>query len=715
MGPQQRLRAGRRARLTLLPLAAACMALVAQAQTSGTLPEVRVRASTEGETAKTPVIGYKARNATTATKTDTPLLETPQAVTVVPRDQMVDQGATNVQDALNYAAGVRSDAYGVDSRSDGVRIRGNFPEEYQDGLRSSFDWYTSRTRVEPYTLERIEVLRGPSSMLFGQSTTGGVLNTVSKLPQAERQGEVGIQFGSFGRKQIQADLTGPLTEDGQWLYRLVALGRNADTQVDYVRDDRSLLAPSLTWRPSAATSLTLQAVWQKDKSGSTSQFFPWEGVILPNPNGQIPSSRFIGEPGFDRYDSERRSFGWLFEHRFNDRWAVRQNVRYTENDVDYFSLYGNSFGDFFGITPGGGWADDPVNRRVIGRFVQAEENRVRIGVADQHVQADFRTGAFAHKLLAGLDFSDYRKEINAFYDSPAAFFGTAPSIDAYSPVYLGYTTPGPLAPQATSKVRQTGIYLQDQIRVDNWIVVAGLRHDSATNTLGTSEADSSATTKRLGVLYAAPNGVSPYLSYSESFLPQMPRTTALGETVPLVPLRGRQVEAGIKYEPVGGSTSFTAAAYELKEKNQVVDNVTSVSQTGETKVNGVELEFRGRVTTAFDVIANYTYTNVDEQIEDLPANQASVWGRYRFALGGYTGFSAGAGVRYFSSFQDGGAPEVPAVTLLDLMLAYDTGSWRYALNVNNATDKEYVSTCLRRGDCWYGARRTAIASVTYRY
>lgn len=669
------------------------------------LPEVRVEA--ERETATTPVHGYKARNAATATKTDTPLAETPQAVTVITRDQIVDQGATGVQDALNYAAGVRSNAYGLDSRSDNVRIRGALPDQYQDGLRRLFDWYTSTTRTDPFTLERIEVLRGPASMLFGQGTTGGVINMVSKRPQAARQGEIGVQPGSYGRKQVQADLTGPLTADGEWLYRLVAVGRDSDTQVDHVPDDRALFAPSLTWRPSAATSLTLQAQWQKDKSGSTSQFFPWEGVLLPNPNGPIPDDRFIGEPGFDRYDSEGRSIGWLFEHRFDDRWTVRHNLRYSRNDVDYFSLYGDSF-----VLPGG-WAADPVNRRVLGRFVDATRTRVKMLAADQHVQGDFTTGSVRHKLLAGIDLVRYTKDVSSFFDVPAYLGGTAPSIDVYDPVYAGYALPGPLQPNPQSGVRQGGVYLQDQLRIGNWIVVAGLRHDRATSTLqGTPDAETSATTRRLGILHAFPSGWSPYVSYSESFTPLAP-VSRFGGVIRLAPLRGKQWEAGVKYEPAGSRFAASAAAYTLEEKNQVLDDGLSVSQAGVTRTKGLELEWKGRITNAFDLVAHYNYTDVDPALEQLPEHQAALWGKYRFALGGRPGFSAGAGVRWMSAFQDGAAPTTPSVALLDLMFAYETAHWRYALNVQNATDKRYVSTCLSRGDCWFGARRNIVATATY--
>jgi iron complex outermembrane recepter protein len=689
--------------------AAALFATHALAQTAGSLPEVRVNANAENETATSPVTGYRAKNAATGLKTDTPLAETPQSVTVVTRDQIVDQGATTLQDALNYAAGVRSDAYGIDSRSDGTRIRGSFPDEYLDGLRRMFDWYTSNTRVDPYTLERIEVLRGPSSMLFGQGVTGGMVNMVSKRPQAERQGEIGIQLGSWGRKELHADFTGRLTADGQWLYRLVALGRVADTQVDFVNDDRAVLAPSLTWKPNGATSLTLQANWQKDKTGSTSQFFPWEGVLLPNPNGPIPMSRFIGEPGQDRYDSERLSLGWLFEHRFNDQWQVRQNVRFSRNDVDYFSLYGDSF------SARGGWAEDPVNKRLLGRFADATVTRATMVATDQNVQGDFSTGAARHKLLVGFDALRYTKDTKSFIDYPPVYGGTVPLFDVYNPVYGNYVY-GPLTDNPESGVRQAGLYIQDQVKLGPWIFVAGLRHDRANTTLeGAADEKSSATTKRLAVMHRFDSGITPYLSYSESFSP-VAGVNAAGAR--FKPLRGEQWEAGVKYEPEGGRYAFNAAVYDLKEKNQRIPDPTNPNnslQAGETKTNGVELEFKGRPTASLDLIANYTYTNIDDTLEALPEHNLQLWAKQRFSIAGRAGFSAGLGVRHLSAFHDGAAPTVPSVTLLDALLAYDTANWRYALNVSNLTDKKYVSTCLSRGDCWFGARRNVIASVTYRY
>ncbi|URI10225.1 TonB-dependent siderophore receptor [Aquincola tertiaricarbonis] len=682
----------------------------AWAQTPAATPEapvtqVLITGNADRQTATGPVKGYNARRSATATKTDTPLSETAQSVTVITRDQLVDQAATNLQDALNYAAGVRSDAYGLDSRSDGFRIRGGNADEYLDGLRKNFDYYTSNTRTDPYTLERIDVLRGPAAMLFGQGSTGGVVNMVSKRPQDVAQGEVGLQIGSFNRRQVQADLTGPLTADGQWLYRLVAVARDADTQVDHVRDDRGLLAPTLTWRPSNVTSLTLQGLVQNDKSGSTSQFFPWSGVVTANPNGKLPTSRFIGNPDWDRYDSQRRTLGWLFEHRFDNGWQLNQGLRYSRNTVDYRTTYGDSF------SVPGDWAADPTGKRLLGRYASASYTQTRLLTLDQNLQGRVNTGAVQHDLLVGLDYARYRKT------GTSGFAGSDPDqvplIDAYNPVYTPFTPPESFAIDPSTQ-RQLGVYLQDQIRFgEHWLITAGLRHDQARNhTDGQDDQDSSATTKRLGAMYNIAGGWSPYLSYSESFTP----VANIGNQR-FKPLRGKQWEAGVKHESADGRLIVNAAVYDLREKNQLVsDPSTNLSrQVGETKATGVELEVKAALRKDFDLVASYTYTNVDEPLEEVPHDQAAVWGKWRFMVAGQPGFSAGAGVRYKSSFHDGAAPTVPSVTLLDAMLAWENTHWRAALNISNLTDKTYVATCLGRGDCWFGARRNAVASLTYRW
>lgn len=674
-----------------------------------TLAPITVKA-VPSQTPTGPVDGYLATRALTATKTDTPLVETPQSITVVTSDQIADTGAQNVQEALNYAAGVRSDAYGTDSRSDNFRIRGSNPSVYLDGLRTNYNYYTSTTRTEPYTLERIEVLRGPSSMLYGQGSTAGVVNMVSKRPQAETQREVGISYGSYNRRQIEADLTGALNEDGTLMYRMVALARKSDTQVEYVPDDRFVFAPSITWQPSARTSFTLLGLWQNDESGSSSQFFPWEGVALPNPNGMLPTNRFIGDPDWDRYNSERRSIGWSFEHAFNDNWKVRQNARWSYNHVDYRSTYGDSF------SLPGGWKGDPVNKRLLGRIAYGEQKTVRMATADQHLEGRFNTGSVRHKMLFGFDLAYARDETTSGSARTNYTNGSGvPLIDAYNPVYTPFTKPN-LTAQPTMRQRDMGVYLQDELRWQNWIAVAGVRFDRSQNMVENRAEDftNRATTKRLGLMYAFENGFSPYVSYSESFTPVLDRDAG-GNA--FVPIRGKQIEAGLKYEAPGGNLMVNLAAYTLDEENRLVtdpNNVNESIQVGKTRNRGIDLEVKTAISRQLDVVANYSYINLDDQLENLPQHQASVWGKYKFA-GALNGVSAGAGVRWLGGFTDGDAPRTPSVTLVDAMVAYDTGDWRFALNANNLLDKTYVSTCLDRGDCWFGSRRSVVASASYRF
>jgi iron complex outermembrane receptor protein len=687
-------------RTLLATLIVNAVIVAAHAEQETQLAPVSVRE--DAETATSPVKGYVVKRSTSATKTDTPLLETPQSITVITADQILDQGAMNLQDALTYAAGVRSDAYGLDSRTDSARIRGSTPDEYLDGLRQGFNYYTSTSRTDPFMLERVEVLRGPSAMLYGQGSTAGVINMVSKRPQATAQGEVGVKLGSYDLKQLQLDVTGPLTENGEWLYRIVALGKDAGTQVDYVEDERTLLAPSLTWQPNDQLSLTLLARYQKDRTGSTSQFFPWSGTVKTAPNGRFHSNRFIGDTD-DRYDSDRTTAGWLLQYDLNENWTLRQNLRYTRNKVDYQSVYA----DFY--TPNAPFVD-PANRE-LARFAWASKPTVHMWTTDQHVEGLFKTGTLDHQILVGVDAA-------RFEQSGTQGGGDPLPIDAYNPQYTNVSFALEDADDQT--ISHVGTYIQDQIKIDkNWIVVAGLRHDKASNEVEdparSPTSHDSATSKRLGLVYAADIGLSPYISYSESFTPLAGFDAPQGGDR-YEPLRGKQLEVGIKYQPPGQNLLLNLAVYDLREKNQQTSGLIPgyYIQVEETRNKGAELEARGTFGN-FELITNYSYTDVDDMLEGLPENQASVWGKWNFSIAGLPGFSAGTGVRYMSSFNDGLAPTTPTQSLVDGMFAWENDHWRYAINANNLEDKTYYSTCLSRGDCWYGARRNIIGSATYRW
>lgn len=720
--PNPQISHARRATLaaTAMALGAAVPAYAQEkdesAETRKALPTITVTGDAV-ESATGPVTGFVARRGGTATKTDTPLIETPQAISVVTRDQMEAQSALTLRETTNYTAGVVSSYF--DSRVDSFKVRGGDAIQYLDGLQRSYGTYNT-TRADPYTLERVELLRGPSSVLYGQGGIGGVLNLVSKRPQAELQREVQVQLGSHNRKQVAADFTGPLDTEGKWLYRLVAVNRDSGTQVDHVPDDRILLAPSLTWRPSADTSLTLQALYQKDKSGSLIGFFPWQGTLLPSLYGQIPTSTFTGEPGFDRYDTRNTSLGYLFSHRFNDTWTFRQNLRSTESKVVYNTSYTSFTANRLTNRPA-----RPVfnaDQRTIERDLSATINGGKMLLLDNQAEAHFKTGAAEHTLLVGADFQ--RNETSQLTGR-----GRAGALDVYAPVYGNYTPPAFLTRQPAVVQKQAGIYVQDQVKYGRWVGLLGLRHDKATTDTEGRPAvavDDKATTKRAGLVYLADGGWAPYLSYAESFLP-------LGgadvNNTPFKPQRGKQWEAGVKWEPEGQRTSFMAAVYDLRDTNRKTTDPTNPLnsiQLGEVHVKGLELEYKGSIGRDWDWVASYAYTDarvsrsngtdLGKRISGVPKHTASAWLMRRFSIGGVPGFSVGGGVRYIGKSWDGmDANPVPSVALLDAMFAWDNGPLRLSLNVGNLTDKVQLTTCLARGDCFYGQRRTVTAAATYRF
>ncbi|GKT00149.1 TonB-dependent siderophore receptor [Acidovorax sp. SUPP3434] len=717
-----------------LPLAAALHTAIAllcglgasavQAQSAApvaetTLAPVTVKAGADQESPTAPVSGFVAKRALSATKTDTPLIETPQAISVVTRDQMEAQGALTLRQTTAYTAGMVSNYF--DSRVDNFTARGGSVTQYQDGLLRTYGTYNN-TKAEPYLLERVEFLRGPSSVLYGQGSVGGVLNLTSKRPQAEPLREVQVQMGNYARKQIAADMTGPLTQDGEWLYRLVAVGRDSDSQVDHVSDDRLILAPSLTWKPSAATSLTLQFTHQKDQSGSLIGFFPWQGTRLSSPYGQIPTSTFISEPGWDAFDTENNSWGYLFSHRLNDQWTVRQNLRRTVSEVDYRSIYTS-----FSANRATGRPARPVfnaDNRTLLRDASWQINSSRLLLADTQIEGKVQAGATEHTLLFGMDAQ--RNET-----SQSTWFQTISGIDAYAPVYGNFTAPSAsaLVRQPNVTQRQLGFYAQDQVRWGRWTATLGLRHDSAkTETVGRPAAavDDTAWTKRVGATYQADGGWAPYVGYSESFQP-LGGVDFFG--TPFKPQRGEQWEAGVKWQPQDRGISAYAAVYQLREKNRKTNdpsNPLNSLQLGEVKTKGFETEMTASLARNWDWTVGYAYTdavisrsNAGDQglpVASVPKHTASSWLMHRFAAEGRGGWTVGAGVRYTGSQWTGTtAITTPSALIADAMAAYDAGSWRLAFNVVNLADKVQITQCLARGDCFYGQRRTYTMTGTYRF
>ena len=668
-----------------------------------------VPSATAFESGTGPVQGYLAGQSTTGLKTDTPLREIAQSVSVVTADRMTDQGVTNVQEAIRYVPGVFADAYGTDSRGDYPRIRGQDPNIFLDGTRVVDTWRTSEWRQEPYMLERVEVFRGPS-VLYGDTSVAGLINLISKRPRADGFNEVGVLFDNFGRKQIQLDTTGKLTRDGEWLYRFVGVFRDGHMQTDFVPDDRILLAPSLTWRPTQNTSWTVQGFYQKDKSSSATAFLPHEGMLYPGPNGLIAITRFAGYPGFDEYRTETVAVGSIFEHHFNDAVKFTQNLRYAHNNGVYRSGYANSFSADPFLDP---------ERRTVSRILYNTEMKRDTLTMDNNLQFKFYTGPIHHKVLAGVDFREiHERSRTGGAEDPTPF-------DLYAPVYTTTVAPE-LFDNPRLRQNQLGLYAQDQIRLGPWLATLGIRQDFVGSyAVGSPDEDTRATTGRASLMYETPFGFNPYVTYATSFNPVFGANVCFG---PCKAQRGEIYEVGFKYNPFP-STSINGAIFDTVERNRLASGNDPLNpflsvQTGQVRIRGAELEVITKVTPDLNLIAAYSYIdarveagdNVGNRVETVPDHQASLWGTYRLSALGLREVTLGSGVRYVGASWDGAdILRTPDYTLFDAMIRYETGPWRLQVNATNLADKRHMATCLARGDCFPGMGRTVLGSATYRF
>lgn len=651
----------------------------------------------------------------TATKTATSLKEIPQSISVVTSRHMQDRGVHGVEEAVWFTAGAQGGAYGSDSRSDWLLVRGFAPARYMDGLALPEGSGTGITRIEPYGLEQIEVLKGPASVNYGAMPPGGLVNYVSKRPTGDTLREVEVQVGSDDLRQVAVDFGGKLNESGTLLYRLTALGRNSDTPVDYIHDDRYYVAPAITWKPDEANELTVMARYQKADTKAGAGFLPAAGTLLPNPNGRISPSLYTGEPNANDYVKTLKSLGYEFRHDFGGGVEFNQSARLVDSEVEPSITVGT-----FGLLP---------DQRTLSRYLWSTREDEKTFGLDNNLQWKFSTGRAEHTLLAGLDYR--RGEWN--YDSNFVFAATG--LDAYNPVYGSMPNLAPtFDPVTTASTRQTqkqlGLYVQDQIKLDRWVFTVGGRQDwVGTDTSGGHQSDDKFSA-RVGVNYVFDNGLAPYVGWSQSFQPTM-GADFFGRA--FEPTTGEQIEAGLKYQPANGKVLATLALYEVTQENTLTIDPDPTHplfqiQQGETKVRGVELEGRWNIGRGLSVYGAYAYIDSEvtksndlatlgKQIALQPKHSASAGGDYTITSGALSGLGFGAGVRYTGKHY-GDAPnlwETPSYTLFDAAVHYDFSNWRFQLNVQNMGDKEYISACNAVYWCYYGYERSVAATARYQW
>ncbi|KCZ50865.1 TonB-dependent siderophore receptor [Hyphomonas pacifica] len=667
-----------------------------------------------------------------ATKSDTPIVETARSLSIETSDMIIDKGALNLAQSLTYISGVTAEPYGFSTRGDFPQSRGLELPRYRDSIQELFGSYNS-TRTELYTIEQVEVLKGPASVLYGQGSPGGIVNYVSKTPHEDFGGEIAVEAGNFDHYQIAGDVTGPVSgTDGKLLYRMVALYRDTGTQIDQVDEKTTLFMPSLSWQATPDTKFTIIGLVQDTDSKAAAQFIPVKGTLFPLDDGTyLDFDVYAGEPDFDHYNTESQQVTLLGEHRINDDWSVEGTALWRSGEADYNQAWPSFIGgtrylnDVLGV--------DLFSATTVARTFYEGDNTFDQLAGDVRLRGNFMTGLLEHDIVAGVQYQDVETDQDSAYcfagglvpERCGGFSSYDYVLDLKSPVYGNYPDQSVLDAIYTdndpSTVEDLGIYISDQVSYDKWRFTLGVRSDNVENDNGTSVQKDDAVSTSVGVLYRFDNGLAPYVSYAESFQTVVGTDRVTGNQ--LKPQEARQYEAGLKYEPTFVPGLITLAYYDIEISN--LNNPNSIvgadsQQEGIAKLKGIEFEGRVQLEDIYLQAAASTLDAKDPngyQLSAIPEEQASFWATWR-PSNQWNGFKAGAGVRYVGSTVSENATlryETPSYTLGDLMVGYEWDQWDFTVNARNVTDEEYLTGCLTRGDCFPGLSRTVVASLRYKF
>ncbi|WP_239730041.1 TonB-dependent receptor [Nodularia sphaerocarpa] len=647
--------------------------------------------------------GYSVPNATSATRTDTALRDIPQSTQVVPRQVLEDRQVIRASDALRSVSGVQQ-GNKVGGTSEVFNIRGF--SQFGGNLRDGFNNRNNFSIVETANLERIEVLKGPASVLYGNLDPGGVINFVTKQPLSEPFYAAGLQVGSFGLVRPTLDLSGPLNPERTVLYRLNTAYerggnfRNFDTEVE-----RFFISPVVTWKISDRTDLRLELEYVNDQR-------PYDRGLVAFGTGvaDIPFDTILGEP--DDF-SERTNFlaGYRLEHRFNDGWKLRNQFRYSSSDQTSNRLEPGRLNETTGE---------------LGREFALGEFTIRNYELQTDLVGNFATGSIQHTLLFGVDLS----WVN---DGGVSLFEPAPSINIFNPVYG--IAPRPSRDEFAdvfpfgSQTDSIGVFVQDQITLaENLKLLVGGRFDNIDQSSASDERQDQAFSPRVGIVYQPIEPISLYTSFSRAFQPNF-GTRVDGSL--LEPVRGTQYEVGVRGEFLNGRLTTNLAAYEITRNNLAVtdpDNPDFSIPSGEQRSRGIELDLTGQVLPGWNLIASYAYTDArvtkDDNLQPgnlldgVPFNSASLWSTYEIQTGDFQGLGFGLGLFYVGERQGdlNNSFQVPSYVRTDASIFYRRNNWRAGININNLFNVDYIEdTGQRRNRINPGAPLTVRGTVSVEF
>lgn len=608
----------------------------------------------------------------------TDILVTPASVSIITAKEIQDRAAQDLEQILQYTPGVSTDFYGTDDRFDYVKIRGFDAYVYRDGLTIGDPF--GGVREEPYAFERVEVLKGANSTIFGVADPGGSINYVSKRPKSERFGEAYVTGGSDSHKEAGFDFGDNITEDDTLSYRLTGKVRDADTEYGYGQNNEKFFMGGLTWRPTDVTSLTV-TYDHLNKDGS-----PGSGGHPMDED--LDRDLFLGEPDYNYDETNRNTVSVLFDHDFGNGLSFGTTARYSKSHTGFGYAY--VYED-----PNNG--DNFAERAYYGN--RSTEERF---IINGHLKYDFTVDRLDSTTLVGLEYSKTDSDGVTYYMG-------APAIDFTNPVYAG--APVYAGPYGTEKLNQHthAIYAQQSFTFDDRLTVSlGARNDWMDSSheewydgFGTTvtDADISEFTKRIGVSYKVTDEIAPYVSYAESVAPP---------TSGNVPERGRQYEIGVKYQPEAFPALFTASVFDLTKTDITVTDPNppfAESTTGEVRVRGFELEAKAEITNNISLTAAYAYldaeitenagVNEGNQPQRVPAHQATAWVNYTLPSNGLIGdMTFGLGGRYMSAyyFDDANTKSADSSVIFDASFSYKIReNTTFQLNATNLFDEKHVA------------------------
>ncbi|WP_297120503.1 TonB-dependent siderophore receptor [uncultured Enterobacter sp.] len=654
-----------------------------------------------------------------ATKSAVAESKTPQVINTVSAPQIEQRHASSVNEILRYAPGVSTEVRGNTSYMSEYKIRGfTVDQEFYNGLQLPYNVTgNTKARIDPLLIESVDILKGPSSVLYGGGSPGGLVNIQSKKPQKAAKTELGFTTGNRNLKEGYLDSTGQIA-DSDWSYRLLGKATENDDQPHTTRYENYLVAPSVTWQPDGKTRLTVDALAQNTPSLSPSNPLP-----LSYLRSQYADRRAFAGDEWSGFKQRQWMLGYSFEHEFDSGWGFSQKARYFDVDTHQRSVYATGTGS---------------EVYELNRFAYTTDEDLKSFNIDNQVTKTVALGEWQHHLLAGFDYQKMDSHFHYRYASAAT-----PGIDMRNPDY-SQIDEGALGLYTAQKNRlsyqQNGYYVQDQIEFGGLNLLASLRYDDyrsvTTDYLKNGDkawVSQDRVTKRLGALYAFDNGLSPFISYSEGFAPVSPQGTLTAKDVK--PTTSKQVEGGVKYLLADYATTFTASVFNIRQKNVVTSDpgFLNYRQTGEVESKGAELSAVSRPTDSLTLIANYAYTHAINTQDDkyqgkrptqVPENAFNLWGDYAFDSTPLKGLTLGAGARYTGPMEispTNDAGRLGGTTQYDLAASYQMGEISPSLkgltlkaSAQNVTNKETL-TCYDATNCWIGRDRTYQLGASYSF